>query len=142
MQLTLATDNRGNAYQVTNHKAKNSTAAAMLMELSLIQHHSHSPVQLTHTYRENNAWADSLTHCNSEGFKPSKQFTPDQSNWHILHKLIPGIPRNSTTGGDTPSHRVKPHPVPCPNGPAGQPVAARDCGTLISGTTPVRVRLS
>ena len=102
MQLTLATDNRGNAYQVTNHKAKNSTAAAMLMELSLIQHHSHSPVQLTHTYRENNAWADSLTHCNSEGFNPSMQFKPDQANWHILHKLIPGLPGQTTTGGVTP----------------------------------------
>ena len=61
MQLTLATDNRGNAYQATNHKAKNDTAAAMLMELSLQQHHRKCFLDLQHTYRENNQWADQLT---------------------------------------------------------------------------------
>ena len=48
--LKLATDNRSNAYQVTNHKAKNHRAAAMLMELSIMQHLSDAILGLRHTY--------------------------------------------------------------------------------------------
>ena len=96
MQLTLATDNRGNAYQATNHKAKNNTAAAMLMELSLQQHHRHCLLNLQHTYRENNQWADQLTHTNTTGFDNSRQLQPKETDFHILHLLIPQQATQST----------------------------------------------
>ena len=62
MRLAPATDNRGNAYRVTNHKAKNDSAANRLMVLALLQYHSQGPLRLTRTYREQNTWADQLTH--------------------------------------------------------------------------------
>ena len=60
MRIALATDKRGNAHQVTDHEAKNDTAANILMELALMPYHSRCPLRLTHTYREHNKWADQL----------------------------------------------------------------------------------
>ena len=87
IQLSLNTDNRGNSYQATNQKAKNDTAANMLMELALLQHHSQCHMQLRHVYREHNQWADQLTHADTTGFNPHLQYVPDENNWHILDKF-------------------------------------------------------
>ena len=38
LDVSLNTDNRGNAYEATDQKTKNDTAANMLMELALLQH--------------------------------------------------------------------------------------------------------
>ena len=51
LDISLNTDNRGNSYQATNQKTKNDTAANMLMELALLQHHSQCHIQLI-TYTE------------------------------------------------------------------------------------------
>ena len=88
MALALATDNKGNAYQVTNHKSKNHTAAAMLMELALTTHHVGTPLALAHKYREHNTWADQLTHADSTGFSGHLQFHPNQKQWYILDRII------------------------------------------------------
>ena len=101
--LKLATDNRGNAHQVTNHKAKNHRAAAMLMEISIMQHLSGTVLGLRHTYREQNLLADQLTHADFEGLDIQKWIHPDQHDWHILHNLI----KIST-------HWDKPQPIPPP----------------------------
>ena len=103
LRMTLLTDNRGNSYQVTNHKSKNQVAAAMLMGLSLLKHYSRSPVTLTHTHRELNEGADQLTHLDNAGFCPTLLFHPSQDEWHILHSLIPEIKStepDSASSGD------------------------------------------
>ena len=87
MQLSLNTDNRGNSYQGTNQKAKNNTAANMLMELALLQHHTNCHLQLKHVYREHNEWADQLTHENTKGFNPALKITPDESAWYIMDQI-------------------------------------------------------
>jgi hypothetical protein len=97
MQIPLATDNRGNSYQVTNHKAKNCIAAAMLMELSLLQHRSKRTLKLDHVYREHNEWADQLTHENFSAFNMHKRIRPDQRSWSILDRLITVGARPPTT---------------------------------------------
>ena len=98
MTLRLATDNKGNAYQVTNHRAKNTTAASMLMEMALTQHIKGVALSLRHTYRELNTWADQLTHADYTGFHPERRLYPDESNWHILDKLI-RLPAPTTADG-------------------------------------------
>jgi hypothetical protein len=88
VQIPLATDNRGNAYQVTNHKAKNDTAAAMLMEMALIQQANGCTLTLRHVYREHNEWADQLAHRDSSGFSEFNCIRPEQDDWILLHKLV------------------------------------------------------
>jgi hypothetical protein len=87
LKLALQTDNRGNAYQATNHKAHNDLAANFLMELALVQYHGGAPLSLSHTYRENNTWADQLTHADSTGFDAARRFYPKEDEWIILHSL-------------------------------------------------------
>ena len=87
MQISLNTDNRGNSYQATNQKSKNSTAANMLMELALLQHNRQCRMHLQHVYREHNQWADQLTHANTAGFNPMLEQTPDETLWYIMDQL-------------------------------------------------------
>ena len=45
------------------------------------------PLSLSHTYRENNTWADQLTHADSTGFDAARRFYPKEDEWIILHSL-------------------------------------------------------
>ena len=87
LDISLNTDNRGNAYQATDQKTKNDTAANMLMELALLQHHRRCRLQLRHVYRENNEWADQLTHADTQGFDANLEIIPDESAWHIFDRI-------------------------------------------------------
>ena len=87
MNISLNTDNRGNAYQATDQKAKNNTAADMLMELALLKHDNRCRLRLRHVYREHNEWADQLTHADSSGFDDDLRITPDEISWHIFDQL-------------------------------------------------------
>ena len=87
MTLALQTDNRGNAYQATNHKAHNDLAANFLMELTMVQYTTGTPLALSHTYRENNTWADQLTHADTSGFTQANQFHPSETDWAVLTDL-------------------------------------------------------
>ena len=87
LDISLNTDNRGNAYQATDQKTKNDTAANMLMELALLQHSRRCRLQLRHVYRENNEWADQLTHADTQGFDANLEIIPDESTWHIFDRI-------------------------------------------------------
>lgn len=87
LTLALQTDNKGNAYQATNHKAHNDLAANFLMELAMVQYTTGVPLSLSHTYRENNTWADQLTHADTSGFTADRQFHPKECDWHVLGTL-------------------------------------------------------
>ena len=58
------------------------------MELALVDHYQGCRADLTHVVRETNQWADDLTHATHTGFDPEKEFVPDQTTRHILHKLV------------------------------------------------------
>ena len=60
----------------------------MLMELALAQHHSQCTLNLKHVYREQDEWADQLTHEDTTGFNNELQITPDETQWHILDQLL------------------------------------------------------
>ena len=87
MTLALQTDNRGNAYQATNHKAHNDLAANLLMELAFTQYVTRCPLALSHTYRENNTWADQLTHADATGYDTHNRIYPSEADWHVLQRL-------------------------------------------------------
>ncbi len=87
MQLSLNTDNRGNAYQSTDQKTKNHTAANMLMELALLQHNRQCRMHLQHVYREHNQWADQLIHADIEGFNSAFKKTLDETAWYTKDQL-------------------------------------------------------
>ena len=86
--LPIKTDNKGNTYSVKNYKAKRWPNAPMLMELALIDHHTGSRPDISHTLRETNKWSDQLTHRDFKGFDMNLRFDPEQGPWHIFGKLI------------------------------------------------------
>ena len=88
-QLPIRTDNQGNAYNVANYKAKKWPNYAILLEMALHEYHTGIHPVVSHTHRENNQWADQLTHSDTTGFNPDLEITIDEStiNWHIFRQL-------------------------------------------------------
>ncbi len=68
-----------------DYKCKKWPNAAILMEMALEQHHHRTRLSLTHVHRENNQWADQLTHSDFTDFSISKRFRfePINMNWHL-----------------------------------------------------------
>ena len=100
-QLPIRTDNQGNAYNIANYKAKKWPNYAIMLEMALQEYHTGNHPEVTHTFRENNTWADQLTHRDTTGFNPALQIPIDESKleWHILNDLLT-------------IKRSKPRPVP------------------------------
>ena len=57
------------------------------MELAMVQYTTGVPLCLSHTYRENNTWADQLTHADLTGFNTASQFYPNERDWIALGAL-------------------------------------------------------
>ena len=89
MAIPMHTDNMGNAYTSCDYKCKKWPNSAILMEMALEQHHHRTRLQLHHVHRENNTWADQLTHCDFTGFHPTKRFHfhTNDMKWHLLNKM-------------------------------------------------------
>ena len=88
-QLPIRTDNQGNAYNVANYKARKWPNYAILLELAMHEYHTGIHPVVTHTHRENNQWADQLTHKDTTGFNQDLEIKIDETaiTWHILHHL-------------------------------------------------------
>ncbi len=89
MTLPMHTDNMGNSYSSVDFKCKKWPNSAILMEIALVQHHKRMRLDLQHVHRENNQWADQLTHRDFRGFNESNRVFPNSSNmqWYLLHQL-------------------------------------------------------
>ena len=89
-QLPIRTDNQGNAYNVANYKAKKWPNYAIMLEMALHEYHTGIHPHVTHTLRENNQWADQLTHKDTAGFNPDLEIKIRETdlNWHILNDLL------------------------------------------------------
>ena len=56
--------------------------------MALTDYHTGIHPVVSHTPRENNTWADQLTHRDTTGFDPAKQFHININEWYILDRLI------------------------------------------------------
>ena len=57
------------------------------MELAFTQYITRCPLALSHTYRENNTWADQLTHADATGYDTHNRIYPSEADWHVLQRL-------------------------------------------------------
>ena len=89
IQIPMVTDNMGNAYAVTDYHCRKWPNLAILMEMALTQHHHRVRAALSHVHRENNTWADQLTHRDTDGFSQALEMSirPENIKWHILNKF-------------------------------------------------------
>ena len=87
--LPMVTDNMGNAYAVTDYHCRKWPNSAILMEMALTQYHHRVRAAIKHVHRENNTWADQLTHSDYDGFSQALRIStrPADMQWHVLHKF-------------------------------------------------------
>ena len=88
VQLPIRTDNQGNAYSIANYKAKKWPNYAILLEMALTEYYTGIHLVVSHSPRENNQWADQLTHRDTTGFSPMLQIHIQHDPYHIFDSLI------------------------------------------------------
>ena len=74
---------------MANYKARKWPNYAILLEMAMHEYHTGIHPVVTHTHRENNQWADQLTHKDTTGFNQDLEIKIDETaiTWHILHHL-------------------------------------------------------
>ena len=86
----IATDNKGNAYNIAKDKAKQAQLVGLMMELAITCHMAQTHVGAFHVKRANNTWADALAEGNFDGFDPRKRHhfnIQDEKNWWIWNDI-------------------------------------------------------
>ena len=86
----VATDNKGNAYGLSNDRFKKWPQADILLELTITCHLSQIQIGACHVKRKANTWADRLADGATEGFNPAlrRHFDlKDEAAWTVWHKL-------------------------------------------------------
>lgn len=87
---TLSTDNMGNAHGINKDRCKKWPTADILAELTLTAHLAGTRLAARHVKRDQNEWADQLTHEDFSGYDMKKRRHFDMeadSSWHIWHLL-------------------------------------------------------
>ena len=89
LHIPLVSDNQGNVYSILNNATRKMPTAVILMELVYQLYQAGHMLAPTHSRRDDNQWADELTHPEPQGFDPALRvdLTP------FFHKLalIPKI---------------------------------------------------
>jgi hypothetical protein len=91
IMLPLRTDNQGNAFSVRRNYAKKWPNAAIMMELAMRRHNTGIRPHLSHVNRDQNVWADQLTHSDFNGFDENLRMTDDINKvgfWLVLPRLM------------------------------------------------------
>ena len=86
----LATDNKGNAYNIAKDKARQHQLNDLMMELALTCYMSQIQVGAYHVKRASNTWADALADGDYTGFDPQHRRyfdISDDENWWIWPAL-------------------------------------------------------
>ena len=99
IMLPLRTDNQGNAFSVRRNYAKKWPNAAIMMELAMRRHATGIRPHLSHVNRDQNVWADQLTHSDFKGFDEALRMNDDINQkefWLVLPKLM-ALHASSTT---------------------------------------------
>ena len=90
LHIPLISDNQGNVYSILNNATRKMPNAVVLMELVYQIYQAGHVLAPTHSKRDDNKWADELTHPNPRGFSPALKvdITPLFSKFALIPKLL------------------------------------------------------
>ena len=90
LHIPLISDNQGNVYSILNNATRKMPNAVILMELVYQIYQAGHMLAPTHSKRDDNKWADELTHPNPRGFRPSLKvdITHLFSKFALIPKLL------------------------------------------------------
>eukprot|EP00434_Breviolum_minutum_P002202 symbB.v1.2.001939.t1/scaffold55.1/size374282/21 len=75
LHIPLVSDNQGNVYSILNNATRKMPTAVILMELVYQLYQAGHMLAPAHSRRDDNQWADELTHPNPKGFDPALRTT-------------------------------------------------------------------
>ena len=90
LHIPLISDNQGNVYSILNNATRKMPNAVILMELVHQIYQAGHMLAPTHSKRDDNKWADELTHPNPTGFSPALKvdITHLFSKFALIPKLL------------------------------------------------------
>ena len=71
LRIPLVSDNQGNVYAILNNATRKMPTAVILMEVVYQLYQAGHMLAPTHSRRDDNQWADELTHPEPQGFDPA-----------------------------------------------------------------------
>ena len=89
LHIPLISDNQGNVYSILNNATRKMPNAVILMELVYQIYQAGHMLAPTHSKRDDNQWADELTHPSPKGFSPALKvdIVPLFSKFALIPKL-------------------------------------------------------
>ena len=104
LHIPLISDNQGNVHSILNNATRRMPNAVTLMELVYQIYQAGHMLAPTHSKRDDNQWADELTHPNPKGFCPSLKVDIAQlfSKLALIPKLLESS--DAETWFDTGTH--------------------------------------
>ena len=90
LHIPLISDNQGNVYSILNNATRKMPNAVILMELVYQISQAGHMLAPTHSKRDDNQWADELTHPSPKGFSPALKvdIVPLFSKFALIPKLL------------------------------------------------------
>eukprot|EP00971_Amphidinium_carterae_P350444 6491545-Amphidinium_carterae.1 len=88
-RIRSTTDNQANAYGLHRWSLKGWPNYLILMEIALLAQQHHIYPAVSHTSRDNNTWADQLTHLEFQGFDTALRWRPPRPLPSFLPDLWP-----------------------------------------------------
>ena len=86
VRIRMRTDNQGNTTSVLNAKSRTWPSSIIMMQLIWEGHKTGDGIQLVHTNRKYNTWADALAAGDTRGFNPElrKKVSVRAEHWDLL----------------------------------------------------------
>ena len=90
LHIPLVSDNQGNVYSILNNATRKMPTAVILMELVYQLYQAGHMLAPAHSRRDDNQWADELTHPNPQGFDPALRvdLTPYFHKLALIPKIL------------------------------------------------------
>ena len=90
LHILLVSDNQGNVYSILNNATRKMPTAVILMELVYQLYQAGHMLAPAHSRRDDNQWADELTHPNPKGFDPALRvdLTPYFQKLALIPKIL------------------------------------------------------
>ena len=90
LHIPLLSDNQGNVYSILNNATRKMPTAVILMELVYQLYQAGHMLAPAHSRRDDNQWADELTHPNPKGFDPALRvdLTPYFHRLALIPKIL------------------------------------------------------
>ena len=90
LHIPLVSDNQGNVYSILNNATRKMPTAVILMELVYQLYQAGHMLAPTHSRRDDNQWADELTHPDPRGFDPALRvdLTPYFHKLALIPKIL------------------------------------------------------